>query len=315
MPAAVAPAGVWTSLAELVALQALAHAGGISARQPPRSVLAGRRASRLRGRGLAFEEMREYRHGDDVRCIDWRVTARTGRTHLRLYAEERERPVLLVVDQRLGMFFGTRMQMKSVTAAELAALLAWQSLAAGDRVGAVVFNDGETVEIDPQRSRGNVLRVLDGLVHFNGQLGLARPPKPDAGRLDQVLAGVARRAATNWLVVVVSDFHGIGEATRRHVRLIARHNDVVAAFVHDPVANDLPFGGRCVLSDGIVQADIDLGDAATRAVIGGTKTARDDFLAQLRRELDVPCLAIDTRGQVPRQLATALGQSAARVAA
>ncbi|MBK6800301.1 MAG: DUF58 domain-containing protein [Novosphingobium sp.] len=97
--------GVYTSLPELVALQALAGgAGGLTRAQPPSSALAGRRASRLRGRGLSFEELREYRYGDDVRRIDWRVTARTGNPHLRVFAEERERPVLLVVDQRLGMF-------------------------------------------------------------------------------------------------------------------------------------------------------------------------------------------------------------------
>lgn len=298
--------GVHTSLAELVALQAHA-AGGLTAHQPPASALAGRRASRLHGRGLSFEELREYRPGDDVRRIDWRVTARTGMPHLRLYAEERERPVLLVTDQRLGMFFGTRVHMKSVTAAELSALMAWQAMASGDRVGLAVFDDSEVCEIDPQRSRRNVLRILDRLVHFNRRLTLATPPQPSAEMLDAVLAGVARRATTRWLVVVISDFHGITEQTREHVQRIARHNDVVAAFVFDPAAAAFPAGGRVVLSDGHRQAELDLALPRTRAAIASNKHMRDAFLARLRRELEIPCLAIDTTGGVPAQLAAALG--------
>lgn len=300
--------GVYTSLPELVALQALAGgAGGLTRAQPPSSALAGRRASRLRGRGLSFEELREYRYGDDVRRIDWRVTARTGNPHLRVFAEERERPVLLVVDQRLGMFFGTHTQMKSVTAAELAALMAWQVVGGGDRVGLVLFDDHEVCEIDPQRSRSTVLRILDRLVLFNRRLSMKAPPEPSAIMLDTVLAGVARRATTQWLVVVISDFHGISELTRRHVQRIARHNDVVAAFVHDPVALELPHAGRAILSDGRRQAELDLSATHTRAIIAASKTARDAFLERLRRELDIPCLAIDTRGHVARQLAAALG--------
>ena len=107
------------------------------------SLLTGRHASRLRGRGLDFEEVRAYLPGDDVRTIDWRVTARTGVPHTRVYTEERDRPALLVVDQRLAMFFGTRLNLKSVTAAEAAALAAWRVFLSGDRVGAVVFDDPE----------------------------------------------------------------------------------------------------------------------------------------------------------------------------
>ena len=116
--------GVYTELQDLIRLQWAARGFSLLPRQPLRSVLAGRHAARIRGRGLDFEELRDYRPGDDVRSIDWKVTARTRKPHTRVYTDERERRVLLVVDQRLAMFFGTRVQMKSVTAAELAALLA-----------------------------------------------------------------------------------------------------------------------------------------------------------------------------------------------
>ncbi|WP_413905507.1 DUF58 domain-containing protein [Candidatus Skiveiella danica] len=288
--------------------------GGISATQPPSSMLAGRRASRLRGRGMLFEELRDYHPGDDVRRIDWRVTARTGRPHTRVYAEERERPVLLVVDQRLGMFFGTQLQMKSVTAAELAAQMAWQVLDAGDRVGALIFGDDTLNEIDPQRSRRTVLRILNQLVQFNQHLsvqpGQCAPPAPE--QLDAVLGGVARRATHDWLVVIISDFQGISDSTRRHVQRIARHNDVIAAFVHDPVALQLPMGARRVLSDSRRFGEVDLADADTRQVITDLTLTRQDFFAQLRRTLGIPCLAIDTAGDVAGQLGRALGAAQGR---
>src|SRR5215471_16922821 len=142
--------GVYADLDELVALQHRAHGFSFLPRQPLPSLLAGRHASRLRGRGLNFEEIRRYQMGDDIRQIDWKVTARTRKTHTRVFTEERERSTLLLVDQRLNMFFGSTKNMKSVTAAETAALAAWRVLSQQDRVGALVFNDSRVTEVRPQ---------------------------------------------------------------------------------------------------------------------------------------------------------------------
>src|SRR5262245_57923909 len=133
--------GVYADLDELVRFQHRARGFSLLPRQPVQSLLAGRHASRLRGRGLNFEEIRKYLPGDDIRQIDWKVTARTRKPHARVYTEERERPVILLVDQRLGMFFGSRLNLKSVTACELTALAAWRTIDVQDRVGAIVFND------------------------------------------------------------------------------------------------------------------------------------------------------------------------------
>jgi uncharacterized protein (DUF58 family) len=301
-------AGIYTSLAELVALQRQRRAAGLTGRQPPTSVLAGRRASRLRGRGLLFEDLREYRAGDDVRRIDWRVTARTGSPHTLVYAEERERPVRLVVDQRLGMFFGTAVQMKSVTAAELAGLIAWQVLAGGDRIGAVVFGDDEISEIDPHRRRSTVIRLLEMLTRHNRALDVDRGIEPSPQQLDKVLAQVAARTTHDWLIVLISDFQGISMHTREHILRMARHNDVVAILVHDPSSLALPRVSATVLSDGRYQAEVDLSRPTTRHALQALLDERSHFLDRLRRELGIPCMAIDTRGNVPRQFARALGQ-------
>ena len=157
--------------------------------QPSRSVLNGRHRSRLRGRGLNFEEMRNYLPGDDVRSIDWKATARTGTPHVRVFTEERDRPALLVVDQRMSMFYGSQLNMKSVTAAEAAAIAAYRILDAGDRVGGVAFNDDEQVELRPQRSVRAVHGFLGTVARMNGELHADRPVEPE-----QHVAAVLRRS-------------------------------------------------------------------------------------------------------------------------
>ena len=133
---------IHVDLAHLAGLELRAAGFDFLPRQPVGSVLSGRRAARVRGRGLEFEEIRGYLPGDDVRAIDWKVTARTGSPHVRVTREERDRPALILADQRMSMFFGTVLNMKSVTAAEIAAMAAWRILAAGDRVGGIVLSDG-----------------------------------------------------------------------------------------------------------------------------------------------------------------------------
>ncbi len=165
-------ARVHVTLDELLRLRHRAKGFSFLPKQPVHSLLAGRHASRLRGRGLEFEELRHYYEGDDVRAIDWPATARLGSPHVRVFTEERDRPVLLLVDQRLGMFFGSRRAMKSVVAAEAAALAAWRVTSLGDRVGAIVFSEDGIDEIRPRRAqrRGGA----DPRRHRAAEPGLAR---------------------------------------------------------------------------------------------------------------------------------------------
>src|SRR5262244_213543 len=228
MPAAKAPAvpGIYVDLESLIALEHGARGVSFKPRQPVRSLLSGRYASRLRGRGLNFEEIRDYRPGDDVRSIDWKVTARLQAPHVRVFNEERDRPALLLVDQRLAMFFGTRLAMKSVAAADVAATAAWRILAAGDRVGGIVFNDGAAVELKPQRSRRNVLRLLDAIVAQNQALGVGRGIAADPSALNRALRQAERLALHDAVVLLISDFDGADAETRHIVGAMARHNDV-----------------------------------------------------------------------------------------
>ena len=188
--------GVYVSLDDLLALEYRGRKVSFLPRQPVHSLLSGRFASRMRGRGLNFEEIRDYRPGDDVRSIDWKVTARLQKPHVRVFNEERDRQTLLVVDQRLSMFFGSRRSMKSVTAAEAAAISAWRVLGAGDRVGAIVFNDRDLAEFRPRRSRATVLQILTAIVAQNRSLGVGRGIVCVAVNAEQgAAAGAAARLA------------------------------------------------------------------------------------------------------------------------
>ena len=166
---------VHVTLDELLRLRHRAKGFSFLPRQPVHSLLTGRHASRLRGRGLDFEELRHYFEGDDTRTIDWAATARRGSPHVRVYTEERDRSVLLLVDQRMSMFFGSRRAMKSVAAAEAAAIAAFRVTSLGDRVGAIVFSEQGIVEIRPEARDAAVRRILaevvrQGAERFRGRL-------------------------------------------------------------------------------------------------------------------------------------------------
>jgi uncharacterized protein (DUF58 family) len=260
-----APAeGVYVQLADLVGLRH--QAGGFSflPRQPIHSLLAGRHASRLRGRGLNFEEIRRYQAGDDIRQIDWKVTARMRKTYSRVYTEERERSTLLVVDQRLSMFFGSVKKMKSVVAAEAAALAAWRVLQQQDQVGALVFNDSDIVELRAHRSQSAVMRILNAIVRQNQALSVQNGVHSNPGMFNEVLRRGARLAKHDYLVCIISDAAGHDEETQRLITEIGQHNDVLFAFVHDPLEAELPAAGTLVFGDGEQQLEVDTGQRSLR---------------------------------------------------
>jgi uncharacterized protein (DUF58 family) len=301
-------AGVYAELDDLIRLQF--RAGGFSflPRQPVRSLLAGRRASRLRGRGLDFEEIRNYLPGDDIRNMDWKVTARLGKPHTRVYTEEKDRPVLLVVDQRLGMFFGSRVSMKSVTAAQVAALGAWRALGVGDRVGAIVFNDREVIEISPLRSRQRVMQVLQAVVRMNHGLRVGGA-SPNPAMLNEVLQRALRLAKHDFLVAIVSDFSGADDKTRGMVTRLAAHNDVLAVFVYDPLEANLPAAGRLSVCQGDRHLEVDTGDARLRRRFSGQFEAALKTTRDLMLKRGIPVLPIHTAREVREQMQGVLGHA------
>jgi uncharacterized protein (DUF58 family) len=301
---------IHVSLHHLRSFQAAAKGLSFLPRQPAASVLNGRHASRLRGRGLNFEEMRGYLPGDDVRSIDWKATARTGKPHVRIFTEERDRPALLVVDQRMSMFFGSRLNMKSVTAAEAAAIAAFRIVDAGDRVGGIVFNDTDSVEISPRRSRRNVFAFLEAVAEQNASLDADRQVAPTAGRLNSVLKSVVRMAHHDHLVIVLSDFDGIDETTHRRLSDIARHNDLILALVFDPMAEQLDHDRPTIIGDGYRQADIDLASGTTRDAVEKFTQGRLDRIRNWQQEINLSVLPLSAGEETLPQIQRLMGRLA-----
>lgn len=280
-------------------------------RQPSGSVLNGRHASRLRGRGLNFEELRDYMPADDIRSIDWKVTARTGTPHVRVYTEERDRPTLIVVDQRMSMFFGSVLNMKSVTAAECAALAAFRILDQGDRVGGIVFGDEMLAEIRPARSRHALTSFLTALANANGLLH-ADAPSVTPIAMNRVLDAVARLASRNHLVLVFSDFDMVDETTERLVAGLARRNDLVLGLVWDPFSLQIPQGYRLVVSDGALQAEIDTADQRVHTALRDFAAGRLARIQDWQRRFAIPVLPLSAAEDSITQMRRLMGVAGAR---
>lgn len=300
-------AGVYITLEHLAQLRHKARGFSLLPRQPVTSLLAGGHASKLRGRGLDFDEIRKYLPGDDQRTIDWKVTARMRSPHSRVYTEERERPVLLVVDQRLGMFFGSVRMMKSVVAAEAAALAAWRTVAVKDRVGGVAFNDSDIVEVRPQRTRSTVMQLLRVVAEQNRTLRADSPVRPNPGMLNEAIRRASRVATHDFLVVLITDGDGENAETRELLTTIARHNDVLVSFVFDPLEADLPATGALVVSDGERQMEVDTGSESLRAGFARAFAGRRADAKRFLLTREVPVLPLSTDADVVNQILRALG--------
>lgn len=304
--------GAYVSVDNLVALESIATDLTFLRKAPVRRFLAGRHESRMRGRGLSFEELRTYMPGDDVRTIDWRVTARTGQPFVRVYNEEKDRPALIVVDQRTNMFFGSRRSMKSVAAAEVAALCAWRVMTLGDRVGGVVFNDVKQEAVRPHRSRGAAIRFAETISIQNNALSADSDIERSPGQLNAVLGSVAALARHDHLIIVVSDFDGHGPETRDLLLRMSVANDVIAVLVYDPFLLDLPRQGEMVVSGGALQAELQFGRGNVRDAVDSFARNRGRELLSWQEEMGLPMLPVSAAEEVAPQLRTLLGQLAWR---
>ncbi|MEN8213731.1 MAG: DUF58 domain-containing protein [Pseudomonadota bacterium] len=300
-------ARVYVELSRLTALQYKAKGFSFLPRQPVHSILNGRYASRVRGRGLNFEEIRQYRPGDDVRSIDWKVTARMRQAHSRVFTEERDRPVLFLVDQRIEMFFGTKLLMKSVVAAEAAALGAWRVLSTGDRVGGLVFDDRQIDEIRPGRSRQTVMQLLKSITRFNQAMRADAGIEANPGMLNRALKSALRLAGHDFLVVIISDFMGADDDTEKLLKQLTAHNDVLGVLVHDPSATNLPGSDDLVATDGRLQARLSLGEERTRRDVESFTSGRISTLLGYRETIGVPMLPLSTGEEVAHQVQRLLG--------
>ncbi len=228
---------IQVSLDELIALRFQLVGANLSSQKKVMTSMIGGYPSFFQGRGMDFLELRDYMPGDDIRAIDWRVTARTGKTHIKLFREERERPVFFLVDYGPQMFFGTQKRFKSVVAAYVAAWLAWLAQAYGDRIGGLIFSSQDKYKkLPPAYGQRGVSRLLNALVDVQPtEVGTVHN-----GQLTWALAQLQQMAQPGSLLCLLSDFRGIDADGEVYIKRLAQDNDVLAIFIYDPLEKELP---------------------------------------------------------------------------
>ncbi|MBG7630429.1 MAG: DUF58 domain-containing protein [Bacteroidetes bacterium] len=295
------PPNVFVSLQHLLKMEHIASGFSFLAKkQKVRSILGGKHASKLRGRGLDFEEVRNYVAGDDIRNIDWKVTARTQKTHSRVFSEEKEKPALIVVDQSKSMFFGSEKKTKSVVAAELAALAAFRIQKEGDRVGGVIFADDGLDIVFPKRDRRNILRFLERIVTRNRNLENTQPVNFEVAQ-KEVFQKIRNIVSHDFLVIIISDFHRYSPEVIKNITYTSQHNDVVLFKVYDPMERQIP------------TAKMIVGDAEKQVLVDGTRKSikekfeqgfnadYESFETQMKKRR-IPLILVDTVTDVDQQL-------------
>lgn len=262
--------GVSLRSAELLRYQQLAKLIDLTPKRTPQARLAGSYLTRHKGRGMEFDEARHYQPGDDIRAIDWRVTARTGKTHTKVYREERERPVFIFCDFLPSMHFGTQLLTKSVQAAHVSALLSWSAADRGDKVGALIFSQQKHKECKPVSRKRAVLNLCHAMidVHQSNVSDDVYDEAQSKAIFADSCARARRLARPGSLVYIVSDFQHLSSMALQHLGQMSRHCEVRAIVVNDPMEYSLPKSSQVQyvnVSDGSEQQPWVLGDAKEQA--------------------------------------------------
>lgn len=298
------PKDVFVSLSDLLSMEAFANGFSFQAKkQKVRSVLGGKHASKLRGRGMDFEEVRQYVAGDDIRNIDWKVTARTQKTHSKVFSEEKEKPALVVVDQSRTMFFGSQKKTKAVVAAKIAAIVSFKIQKEGDRVGGLVFTETEVDVVLPKRNRKNTLRFLERIVAHNHSL-----IKQEVGEREKVLTEATNKVQNivthDYLIIIISDFVHYSEKVIKYLARLSKHNDVLLVKVFDPVERDLP-EEKIIMGDGDKQIAI---DGKKKSIQQKFQKGFDDDLSDFEAAMlkyRIPLIQLNTIDDIDFQLKSA----------
>ena len=311
--------GAYTDLRDLIRLRYMAKdlAREIEALidDSTTNPLAGLLTSRFRGRGIDFAEVRIYQPGDDVRTIDWRVTARTSIAHTKVFQEEKERPALILADQSMSMYFGSQVTFKSVLAARAAALLAWAVLDRGDRVGGIVYSEQGHREIRPRRNRHAVLRLLNELHDFNHALkreavsATSVQNQHAENYFIEALANVRRVSKHGSVIFIISDFAHYTEEARIHLQPLARHNEVIGIHISDPLEQTLPKPDLYSITNGRQRARINTANRRHRQAYEADFTQRFETIREEFQRVRSPLISLQTHRSLVESLVTATQQT------
>lgn len=264
--------GIHVSINELVQYQTKTSLINLAAKKDLHGRMSGNYLARSKGRGMEFDEVRHYQTGDDIRAIDWRVTARTGITHTKVFREEVERPVLIATDLSSNMLFGSQLLFKSVQASHIAALVAWHAKERGDRVGGIVFNQHKHTELKPRSRQQGVLHYLYTLstIHQHSYNAFitehAEENNPaDIAQIsfDENCGRIRQLAKPGSLIYLITDGNYLSQESLRHLSNISRHCELVVCLISDPLEKELPATSKKVkvaVTDGLKKQQLLMGD-------------------------------------------------------
>ena len=292
-------------LRQLLNLQRYVSKLDLSRRLPTHAHMSGSRHSRFRGRGMDYQESRSYQPGDDIRNMDWRVTARAGKPHTKVYQEERERPIFLLIDLGPGMFFGSQGTLKSVVAAKTATLLAWAAAAHGDRVGGLLLGEKDT-ELRPKSGNRGTLQLIHALIENTDPLsGLSQ--NQDPLRLNKTLERLQHSVRPGSMIFLISDFQGIDDNTADLLIRLHHHNDLAAIQMIDPLEKSPPPPGYYAITDGEHTGILNTLKDATkyRDIFSQQQTQ----LTGIMRQSGIPLLSIATNDDVVHTIQSAYGMA------
>ena len=249
-------------------------------------MISGQYTSVFKGAGIEFDEVREYIPGDDIRSIDWNVTARSGVPHIKRFAEERELTVMLAVDLSGSQRFGSVESLKSELAAEISALLAFLAIKNNDKVGLLIFTDTCEKYLPPQKGRRHVLRVIREILGYQ--------PSGTGTRIEEALKFINKVLKQRSIIFLVSDF--IDANFEKVLGIAARRHDLVAVRLKDPREAELPGLGLVELEDNETgrRVLIDTTDEQVKLMVRDEAKQRDEFLAKLFRRNKVDLIDIST---------------------
>ncbi|MDZ7869009.1 MAG: DUF58 domain-containing protein [Rheinheimera sp.] len=255
--AALGADGVQLDLPQLLKYQHHTYVLDLAPQQVIQSKLAGSYLARSKGRGMEFDEVRHYQLGDDVRTIDWRVTARTGKVHTKLFREEKERPVFVLTDLSQSMHFGSVLLTKAVQAAHLAALVGWHARERGDKFGGILFNGQQIRELKPASRSVSVLRYLQQLIDLNNK---SVTPEQQPIRLADAVGQLRRLVRPGSLVYLISDFSALDANVLRHLQSMRMHNEIRLCQIFDPLELQIPaaVSGQLALQSDAAVLQLDL---------------------------------------------------------
>lgn len=275
--------GLQVTAQELIGLRHRARNLVFCSKRPVSSVIAGAHVSRFRGRGVDFLESRHYIVGDDIRNLDWKVTARTGKPHTKVFQEERERPIITLLDLNPSMYFGTRRRLKVVQAARLAATIGWATIRRGDRIGGLIYSGNTHHEVKPAGGRRGALRFISLITRWAEAYTPVDFTHHSEG-LAAALKRLRRIARPGSLIFLVSDFYAANEGCERHLAYLRKHNDVIACQVLDAIETQPPPPAAYPVSDGVSSALLDLSGAGRERYVEFFQRQSERVKTMLRQQ-------------------------------